>query len=218
MIHFFVGNLLWQEGKALVGILGVASVIAVFMWPLLLVITLSLFLMGLFFFRNPKRPYPQVHSEEDLIVCPADGRVVDIVHDAATMPEGYVYRISIFLSPLDVHVNRSPIHGVVEQVQYKPGKFAAAYLPKSSVLNERNDVVISTPHGRVMVRQIAGVLARRICWWVKPGDALEAGKTFGMIKCGSRVDLFLPAAVALGVCVGDRVYGGHTILGRLVWR
>lgn len=159
------------------------------------------------FFRDPERIIPQTPES---IVSPADGRVMEIV------PENtQTQRISIFLSLWDVHMNRAPYGGVVRSVVYTPGKFLAAYRPEASFVNEANTVTIAD-HGReFIVKQIAGVLARRIVCRVRPGDTLEKGQRYGLIRFGSRTDLLLPATAEIAVQVGDTVRGGETILAFL---
>jgi phosphatidylserine decarboxylase len=159
------------------------------------------------FFRDPERSIPQT---PETIVSPADGRVMEIVTENAQ-----TRRISIFLSLWDVHINRAPYGGVVQSVVYTPGKFLAAYRQEASLVNEANTVTI-VDHGReFVVKQIAGVLARRIVCRVRPGDTLEKGQRYGLIRFGSRTDLLLPATAEIAVQVGDVVRGGETILAFL---
>lgn len=159
------------------------------------------------FFRDPERIIPQ---SPETIVSPADGRIMEIV------PENtQTRRISIFLSLWDVHINRAPYGGVVRSIIYTPGKFLAAYRQEASLVNEANTVTIAD-HGReFIVKQIAGVLARRIVCRVRPGDTLEKGQRFGLIRFGSRTDLLLPATAEIAVQVGDVVRGGETVLAFL---
>ncbi len=165
------------------------------------------------FFRDPERIPP---AGEGLILSPADGRVAEIRHAEGAEPFGEARtRVSVFLSPLDVHVNRAPVGGIVEEVQYRKGRFLAAYKEKASESNERNALTIVDPGGRKLgVVQIAGVVARRIVCRVKKGDSLEAGQRFGMIMFGSRVDLFLPNGSRVEVVEGRHVKGGESILAR----
>ena len=165
------------------------------------------------FFRDPERVIP---AGEGLIVAPADGRVVsiaDIVDDrffaqAAT-------RISIFLSPLDVHINRVPVAGRIAEIKYRAGKFLAAYKNDASRQNEQNALTIVDAQDRKLgVVQIAGVLARRIVCKVNSGDNMDRGERFGMIMFGSRTDLYLPRGCRVEVAEGQRVRGGETIMGR----
>src|SRR5215471_4634668 len=159
------------------------------------------------FFRDPERIIPQAPGT---IVSPADGRVMEIVAE-----DTQTQRLSIFLSVLDVHINRAPYGGTVRTVVYTPGKFLAAYRQEASRVNEANAVTIED-HGRTfIVKQIAGVLARRIVCRVRPGDGLEKGQRYGLIRFGSRTDLLLPAAAEMVVQVGDVVRGGETILAFL---
>jgi phosphatidylserine decarboxylase len=159
------------------------------------------------FFRDPERSIPQT---PETIVSPADGRVMEIVPENAQ-----TQRISIFLSLWDVHINRAPYGGVVQSVVYTPGAFLAAYRQEASLVNEANTVTIAE-HGReFIVKQIAGVLARRIVCRVRPGDTLEKGQRYGLIRFGSRTDLLLPATAEIAVQVGDVVRGGETILAFL---
>jgi phosphatidylserine decarboxylase len=214
MLRFFTHNLIWTEGRNYLIATLLLGGLSYFIFKPLVLIALVFVAFLLYFFRFPKRT-AEHGADERSIISPADGKVVSIVYDPQHRLSGdYAYRISIFLSPFDVHVNWTPMDGVVEAVNYKPGKFMMAFLPKSSELNERNDLILKTAFGQIMVRQIAGTIARRICWWVKPGDSLKLGDTFGMIKFSSRVDLFLPASCSVKLKVGDRVYGGQTILGR----
>ena len=159
------------------------------------------------FFRDPERIIPQT---PETVVSPADGRVMEIVPENTQSQ-----RISIFLSLWDVHINRAPYGGVVRSVVYTPGQFLAAYRQEASLVNEANTVTIAD-HGReLIVKQIAGVLARRIVCRVRPGDTLEKGQRYGLIRFGSRTDLLLPATAEIAVQVGDVVRGGETILAFL---
>jgi phosphatidylserine decarboxylase len=166
-----------------------------------------------FFFRDPERAAPSVPRA---ILAPADGKVTAVhptVDDPFVGPASQA--VSIFLSPLDVHVNRSPVAGLVVGVEHRPGAKLAAYRAEASEQNERTTIAIQGDGARVIVRQIAGVLARRIVCRVQPGDRLASGERFGLIKFGSRTDLIVPAGARLQVKVGDRVRGGETVLGVL---
>jgi phosphatidylserine decarboxylase len=165
------------------------------------------------FFRDPERRSPQ---GEGVVVSPADGKVVAIKQFGRSNTEKAGTQVSIFLSPLDVHINRAPIAGKVEQQLYRPGKFHAAYRDKASQDNEQNALTIVGARGeRLRVVQIAGVLARRIVCHVKEGDALDMGQRFGLIMFGSRVDLFLPLDAQIAVSEGQWVRAGETIMARL---
>jgi phosphatidylserine decarboxylase len=164
------------------------------------------------FFRHPTREYTQGHN---LIIAPADGKVV-VIEEA---PENEYFKdkrlqVSIFMSPINVHVNRYPIAGVVKFFKYHPGKFLAAWEPKSSTDNERTTVVVEHANGQqILFRQIAGALARRIVWYCKEGDVAQQCGEMGFIKFGSRVDLFLPLNTNLKVKIGDVVKGSQSVLG-----
>ena len=168
-------------------------------------------LASLGFFRDPERAVPALANA---VLAPADGRVTAV--DEALDPfVGAAVRVSIFLSPLDVHVNRAPIAGLVVDTAYTPGRFVAAYDPRAGEVNERNAVHLQGDAARVTVVQIAGVVARRIVCRVSPGDKLAAGERFGMIRFGSRTDCYMPRGTTVHVARGDRVVGGVTVLGTL---
>jgi phosphatidylserine decarboxylase len=170
-------------------------------------------LFFLYFFRDPER---QSNSAAADVISPADGRVViagEALADAA--PPGPWRQISIFLSPMDVHVNRAPISGRVTKVEYRPGKFLPAYRREAATDNERNEVWIDHEGHTVVCRQVVGILARRIVCRVQAGADLRAGQRFGVMKFGSRIDLYLPPGSTLRVTVGDRVQAGVTVLATL---
>jgi phosphatidylserine decarboxylase len=158
-----------------------------------------------YFFRNPDR---QIPAGNNLIVSPADGKVVKIAR-----AEGGEQCISIFLNIFNVHVTRSPLSGRLESLVYKRGKFKAAYAEEASGVNEQNVLTIQGTQVRVIVRQIAGLIARRVICWKKPGDTLQRGELFGLIRFGSRVDIVVPGDVRILVKVGDQVRGGSSVLG-----
>ncbi len=175
---------------------------------LLSIFFLVLAFLVLNFFRDPERSIPQ---EEHALISPADGRVVQLAEEEF---EGRpVRRLSIFMSPLDVHVNRAPIAGVIQAVSYKKGSFRVASQDLASVENEQNIFTLQGKQGEVVVKQIAGLLARRIVFWKRLGDTLERGERVGMIKFGSRVDVLVAPTVQWRVKVGDRVWAGSSILG-----
>lgn len=174
---------------------------------------LLFFLVALFmafFFRDPKRVPP---SDPDVVVSPADGRVTRIESPASGVNGPTL--ISIFLSPLDVHINRSPIPGKIIDVVYSPGKFVMATKEEASLVNEQNALTIQGEKITVVCKQIAGILARRVICWKGKGDQLKLGERFGMIKFSSRTDVLLPANVKVMVSEGDRVRGGITVIGRI---
>ena len=165
------------------------------------------------FFRDPDRIAPAVPGA---VLAPADGRVMRVV-EIDDPWVGRAVRVSIFLSPLDVHVNRSPVAALVEGVQHAAGRFLAAYRDEASELNERCTLALQGETARVGVTQIAGVLARRIVCRARQGDKLQAGERYGLIRFGSRTDLVVPQGTEIRVRVGDRVRGGETIMGVLQW-
>jgi phosphatidylserine decarboxylase len=170
----------------------------------------------LFFFRDPDRTTTAALTD---VVSPADGRVV-VAGDAdpAAAPPGQWRQVSIFLSPMDVHVNRVPVSGRVLRVEYKPGKFLPAYKREAATENERNEVWIDHAGQTIVCRQVVGVLARRIVCRVPAGAEVRAGERFGVMKFGSRIDLFVPPTATLKVSVGDRVESGITVVATLVER
>ena len=174
----------------------------------LLLAFLGLFMA--FFFRDPKRVPP---NDPDVVVSPADGRVTRVESPSGQM--NAPTRISIFLSPFDVHINRAPIPGKIVDVVYSPGKFLMATNEKASLVNEQNALTIQGEKITVVCKQIAGILARRIVCWKHTGDRLNLGERFGMIKFSSRTDVLLPANVKVTVAEGDRVRGGITVIGRI---
>jgi phosphatidylserine decarboxylase len=165
-----------------------------------------------YFFRDPERQVPQ---DADLVVSPADGRVMCAgLSDGQWAPPGEWKQITIFLSPMDVHINRTPVSGRVTRIHYRPGTFLPAY-DESSNDNELNEVWLDHDGREVVFRQVVGMLARRIVCRVSVGDELERGDRVGLMKFGSRMDVFLPTDAQLQVSVGDRVVGGETVLATL---
>ena len=160
-----------------------------------------------YFFRDPERLIP---ADEAAIVSPADGKIVGIAAETDKTT-----RVSIFLSVFNVHINRSPVAGEVESVRYLPGKFKVAFDATASAENEQNVLVIRSGSDKIKFSQIAGILARRIVCWKKPGDSVAKGERIGLIKFGSRVDIFLPENVALSIKLGDKVQGGASVIGRI---
>ena len=165
-----------------------------------------------YFFRDPDRQVPQ---RADLVVSPADGRVMIAgPSDGRWAPPGEWQQITIFLSPMDVHINRTPVDGRVERIEYRPGKFLPAYNEGSND-NELNEVWMDHQGRTVVFRQVVGMLARRIVCRVQEGEMLERGQRVGLMKFGSRMDVFLPSDAELRVSVGERVVGGETVLATL---
>lgn len=191
--------------KFCVPILVLTIVFAISKYAIVAVICFLLFAFVCFFFRNPGREIPQ---GKNLIVSPADGKVVKI----SQLPDG-TKTISIFLNIFNVHVNRSPISGSLDALEYKRGKFKVAFDEEASRVNEQNILTIAGPDCKIVVRQIAGLIARRVICWKKPGDSLERGELIGLIRFGSRVDVTLPGRVKILVNIGERVRGGCSVLG-----
>ncbi len=195
-----------------------AAILTLFFWLLglriltFLGIAVTLFIA--FFFRNPQRKVP---SLENAILSPADGKVIYVGESSEKRYlQERTMKVSIFMSILDVHMNRSPVSGKVVKAAYNPGQFLVAYAEKSSLLNEQNGILLLTEDRfKILVVQIAGIVARRIVCYAKVGDALRRGELIGMIRFGSRVDLYLPTTVTPIVKVGERVKGGESIIGYL---
>jgi len=187
------------------GLIAVAAAVFGFWYVAAFLFVVTVFMA--FFFRDPKRVPP---SDPDVVVSPADGRVTRIGPGAAGTNV-----ISIFLSPLDVHINRSPIPGKIVDMIYSPGKFLMATNEKASLVNEQNALTIQGEKITVVCKQIAGILARRVVCWKEKGDNLGLGERFGMIKFSSRTDVLLPPNVQITVKEGQRVRGGTTVIGRI---
>ena len=190
----------------------IAAIGAYFSWRIFVV----LFVLAIFvtaFFRDPFREIPQGRG---LVVSPADGKVVLIVPTPEGHPEGEgSTQLSIFLSVFDVHINRAPIAGTIADVRYNKGEFLPAFDDKASLRNEQNRAFIEGPEGRVGFTQIAGLIARRIVFRKKLGDVVTRGEQVGLIRFGSRTDVFLPKGSTLTVKVGDRVSGGSSVIAHL---
>ena len=170
------------------------------------------FLFVTWFFRDPERRIP---NEPNVIVSPADGKITEIVTENESINGKLCKRVTIFLSVFNVHVNRVPIGGTIEDIRYNPGKFLAAFNPKASMDNEQNLILINNGRTHIFVKQIAGLIARRIVCWPKKGDYYESGQRYGLIRFGSRVDILLPENTKLSVACGDKVSGGKSIIGYL---
>jgi phosphatidylserine decarboxylase len=187
-------------------------------WPLwLLAFLLTIIALWVaYFFRDPER---SGQRGEQIVISPADGKVVLIQEvDEPAFMGGRARRISIFMNVFNVHVNRYPVAGTVRYVQYSPGKFLNAAVEKASAENEQSSVGIETSHGRVLVRQIAGLIARRIVTYSKLGEHVEQAQRMGLIRFGSRVDVFLPLDAVIKVKIGDAPIAGSTVIAELVGR
>ena len=204
------------EGYPFIGAFAFASIVLFWLWSPLGWLGTLLTIWCAYFFRDPPRVTP---VRDGLVVSPADGRISQIT--AAPPPHELglgdtpLLRISIFMSVFDCHVNRSPVAGQIEKIVYQPGKFFSADLDKASADNERNSLVIAAAGGRVAVVQIAGLIARRIVCFVREGQPLGTGERFGMIRFGSRLDVYLPDRTLPLVAVGQTSLAGETVLADL---
>ncbi|QRM54854.1 phosphatidylserine decarboxylase [Sinorhizobium sp. BG8] len=202
-----------RDGWKFVAIFFVVSLILGLLWKPLMWIGFILTAWCAYFFRDPERVTPQ---DDDLVISPADGRVsaIAMVTPPFELELGSepMLRISVFMNVFNCHVNRAPMRGRIARVVYRAGKFLNAELDKASHENERNGLVIETAHGPIGVVQIAGLVARRILCWSQPNTGLEVGERFGLIRFGSRLDVFLPAGAAPRVSVGQTAIAGETVL------
>ena len=205
-----------KEGYPFIGGFALASLILFWIWAPLGWIGTVLTVWCALFFRDPVRVTP---VRDGIVVAPADGRVAMIVQAIPPAELGLgdkpLARISIFMSVFNCHINRAPVAGRIDRIAYRPGLFLNAELDKASEDNERNSLVIATPIGRVGVIQIAGLVARRIVSFVKEGQSIGAGERFGLIRFGSRLDVYLPAGTRALVCEGQTAIAGETILADL---
>ncbi|MDH5526361.1 MAG: phosphatidylserine decarboxylase family protein [Nitrospirota bacterium] len=207
------GALIALEGYPFIAIAAAFTLLSMLLgWAVAALVGLALTIWVVWFFRNPSRIVPE---GDDLVVAPADGRVLSV--DTAPLPNGTVgRRVCIFMNVFNVHVNRFPVTGRVTGVEYIPGRFINASFDKASEYNERNSLTMETPHGHpVRFVQIAGLVARRIVCWADVGTEGAAGDIFGLIRFGSRVDVHVPAETEIYVQPGQRVTAGETILGQL---
>jgi len=193
---------------------GVTLVTAWLGWPVVAFLGAVATAFSAWFFRNPARVVPQ---GANLVVAPGDGKVIAIEEEfEPRYLKERSLRVTIFLNVFDVHINRMPCDGVVEDVQYQPGLFLVASKPEATLRNEQNAVMIKTPEDiKVLCVQVAGLIARRIVCWSSPRDRAIRGERYGLIRFGSRMDTFLPLDTKLRVSLGERVKGGESILGEL---
>lgn len=211
-----------REGYSIVFALFIAALILTFSYQMLQggfwlralsVVLWALALMSAFFFRDPERQTP---ASENKVVSPADGLVIAI--EEVEEPEFFrerTKRISIFLSVFDVHVNRAPVSGVVKMYKYQPGRFHVASLPQASVENEQSIIGVESPWGKVLFKQIAGLIARRIVCDLREGHRVQCGERFGIIKFGSRMEVYLPLSAEIKVRLREKVRAGESIIGEL---
>jgi len=210
-----VGVPIVKEGFPFLGIgAGVTLLLGLLGWTVVAVAAAGLTLFAAWFFRNPARVIPQGPG---LVVAPGDGTVIAIEEEfESRFLKDRSVRLTIFLNVFDVHVNRIPCEGVVEDIQYQPGAFLLASNPEATLKNEQNALFLRTAQGaKVLCVQVAGLIARRIVCWLSPGDRVMRGERFGLIRFGSRMDTYLPLGTELKVAVGQRVKGGETIVGVL---
>ena len=204
-----------KEGWKFASIFFLLSLVFLMIWLPLAIVGFLLTFFVIWFFRDPERITP---GNQNKIVSPADGKICLIDKaspPAELLPVGNWTRICIFMNVFNVHVNRSPVKGVIEKITYKAGSFFNASLDKASEKNERNSLIIKANDKKIIVVQIAGLIARRIIGFTKEGDKIDAGERFGLIRFGSRVDVYLPEGAESDVNVGDKVKAGETIIGSL---
>lgn len=206
------------EGYPFIGFFAVFTAIvyaAGGLWIAVLSFTITLFMF--YFFRDPERSIPE---GDNIFVSPADGKIIvirpvqgNLIPALPKDTKTKFIQISIFMSPLNVHVNRAPCDGTVESVVHIKGRFLSAFKDEASIQNENIAMLLNTKHGKILVRQVAGFVARRAVCRVKPGDTLQKGERYGLIKFSSRLDVYLPATTGIKVKLGDKVKSGETILG-----
>jgi phosphatidylserine decarboxylase len=204
-----------KEGFPFIGVAaGLTLIAGTLGWVPVAIVMGIVTLFVAWFFRNPPRVVPQGPG---LIVSPGDGKVLAVEEEfEPRYLKERAIRISIFLNVFDVHINRIPSEGIIEDVQYQPGLFLVASKPHATLKNEQNAIMIKTVEGaKVLCVQVAGLIARRIICWVNPKERAVRGERYGLIRFGSRMDTYVPVGTAIKIAVGDRVKGGETILGEL---
>lgn len=201
------------EGYPFIAAFFIGSLVLGWIWSPLFWFGLVLTLWCIYFFRDPERITP---VSADIVVSPADGKISSVgpvvPPQELGLPQEEMIRISIFMDVFSCHINRIPIDGTIKSIQYYAGRFANAEFDKASEHNERNGLLIATKHGNVGVVQVAGLVARRIVCWGKTGDEVVAGKRFGLIRFGSRLDVYLPAGIRIRVSAGQKAIAGETVL------
>lgn len=202
-----------REGYPFIAGFFVVSLILGWLWNPLFWVGMVLTIWCIYFYRDPERVTP---LDDRLVISPADGKISAV---GPTVPPAELglgdeprLRISVFMNVFSVHINRAPVRGEIEKIEHKPGKFLNADLDKASTENERNSVLIDSPHGKVGVVQVAGLVARRILCWSKEDEVLSVGERFGLIRFGSRVDVYLPEGAVARVAAGQTAVAGETIL------
>lgn len=204
-----------REGYPFIAIFFVASLILGWLWSPLLYVGLALTAWCAYFFRDPQRVTP---INDDLVVSPADGVVSHVTKmvppEELELGEKQMLRISVFMNVFNCHVNRMPVRGKVRKIVYTEGSFLNAELDKASLDNERNGLIVESPQGDMAVVQIAGLVARRIVCWAQEGDEMGAGERFGLIRFGSRLDIYLPIKAVPSVALGQTMIAGETVIAR----
>lgn len=208
-------SIIVPEGLPFIFAFGILTLaLAAFSFPILAVVSFAFTIFVVCFFRNPERITP---DREGAVIAPADGRIIKVeTMFCDDLVRGNFIKISIFMNIFNVHVNRIPYSGTVKRLRYNKGCFFSAHLDKASVLNENNAIVITTDKGHdILTVQIAGLIARRIVCWIKEGMPVKRGERFGLIRFGSRLDVYLPPSASIAAKVGDMVKAGETVLGEL---
>ncbi len=202
-----------REGYPFIAGFFVVSLILGWLWNPLFWVGMVLTIWCIYFYRDPERVTP---LDDRLVISPADGKISAVGPAVPPAELGLGdeprLRISVFMNVFSVHINRAPVRGEIEKIEHKPGKFLNADLDKASTENERNSVLIDSPHGKVGVVQVAGLVARRILCWSKEDEVLSVGERFGLIRFGSRVDVYLPEGAVARVAAGQTAVAGETIL------
>lgn len=205
----------WEGIPFIITGIGLTSIFLILGWNLLAIPLTALTLLTIYFFRDPERNHENI---EHALLTPADGKIlsIDRLDQGDSRFEGRATKVSIFMSIFNAHINRVPIHGKITDVSYHPGKFFSANMDKASLCNEHNLITLETEDKKkITVVQIAGLIARRIVCWVEQGDHMETGQRFGLIRFGSRIEVYLPPESKILVKQGDKVKAGQTILGYL---
>lgn len=202
-----------REGWPFIAAFAAGAIVIGWLWEPLFYLGVALTAWCAYFFRDPERITP---LHDDLVISPADGKVSAvgpcIPPAELELGDNEMTRVSIFMNVFSVHINRAPARGTVKTIAYRPGKFLNADLDKASTENERNGLVIDSPHGEMGVVQVAGLVARRILCWMKEGDQIATGQRFGLIRFGSRVDIYLPQGAVPRVALGQTAIAGETII------
>ena len=208
-------SIIIPEGLPFIAACGIITLLlAILTFTISAIILLIVTLFVAYFFRNPERLTP---DREEAVISPADGKIIKVERvSCADLLQGEFLKISIFMNIFNVHVNRIPYSGVVKRIRYSPGRFISAHLDKASDLNEHNAILITTAGGQdILTVQIAGLIARRIVCWLKEGMSVKKGERFGLIRFGSRLDVYLPLSTVIAVKIGDIVKAGETVIGEL---